>query len=133
MKKKVLAIAAIGFFALSGTALAMDDCSKKTSDSEVFACSENNRVVAEKELNKEYSEAKKRIETTFSDEPEVKKAYLPVFLDAQRGWLKYRDNQCKMFAHVAAEKSNPYAVFTNNCIAKLDAQRSNELKEIPYD
>jgi len=133
MKKKVLAVAAIGFFALSGTVLAMDDCSRKTSDPEVFACSENNRVVAEKELNKEYSEAKKRIETTFSDEPEVKKAYLPVFLDAQRGWLKYRDNQCKMFAHVAAEKSNPYAVFTNNCIAKLDEQRSNELKEIPYD
>lgn len=133
MKKKALAVAAIGLLALSGSALAMDDCSKKTSDPEVFTCAENNRAVAEKSLNKEYSDAKKRIEATFSDEPEVKKNYLPVFLEAQRGWLKYRDNQCKMFAHVAAENSNPYAVFTNNCIAKLDEQRSKELKEIPYD
>ena len=103
MKKKALAVAAIGLLALSGSALAMDDCSKKTSDPEVFTCAENNRAVAEKSLNKEYSEAKKRIEATFSDEPEVKKNYLPVFLEAQRGWLKYRDNQCKIL-HIDAHK-----------------------------
>lgn len=63
----------------------------------------------------------------------MKKEYLSVFLEAQRSWLKYRDNQCKMFAHVADKNSNPYTVFTNNCTAKLDEERTKELKEIPYD
>ncbi|WP_158784137.1 lysozyme inhibitor LprI family protein [Pantoea sp. BAV 3049] len=133
MKKKVLFVATVGLFLLSGAAQAMEDCSKKTSDPEVYTCAESNRAAAEKELNKEYSEAKKRIDETFSDQADVKKEYLPVFLEAQRSWLKYRDNQCKMFAHVAAKNSNPYTVFTNNCVAKLDEARTKELKEIPYD
>ncbi len=48
MSKKIFLSTLVGFLALSNAALAMDDCSKKTSDSEVFTCAENNRDVAEK-------------------------------------------------------------------------------------
>ncbi|KGT95215.1 type VI secretion protein [Erwinia typographi] len=133
MNNKFLLGSAFGLFVMSVSAQAMEDCSKKTSDPDVFICAQNNRTAAEKELNKEYSEAKKRINNVFSSEPEVKKDYLPVFLEAQRGWLQYRDNQCKLYAHVADKNSNPYTVFTNNCIAKMDEERTKELKEIPYD
>ncbi|WP_230479709.1 lysozyme inhibitor LprI family protein [Erwinia amylovora] len=47
--------------------------------------------------------------------------------------MKYRDGQCKLYAHVADKNSNPYIVFTNHCIAQLDEDRSKQLKEIPYD
>jgi hypothetical protein len=33
----------------------------------------------------------------------------------------------------ADKNSNPYLVFTDSCIAKLDAARTTELKEIPYN
>ncbi|MCX0501419.1 DUF1311 domain-containing protein [Erwinia billingiae] len=110
-----------------------EDCSKKTNDTEVLICAQNNRAVAEKELNTEYSAAKKRINYVFSNAPEVRKDYLTVFLDAQRSWLKYRDGQCKLYAHVADKNSNPHLVFTDSCVAELDAVRTKELKEIPYD
>ncbi|QKJ85688.1 DUF1311 domain-containing protein [Paramixta manurensis] len=120
-------------FFFSHSANAAEDCSKKTSDPEVFTCAQSNRAQAEKDLNLEYANAKKRINETFSAQPDVKKEYLSIFLEAQRGWLSYRDNQCKLFAHVADKNSNPYIVFTNNCVAQLDEERTKQLKEIPYD
>jgi len=132
MKIILPAMVACSFFFMC-TAQAAEDCSKKTSDPEVFTCAEHNRTVAEKALNTEYSAAKKRIDETFPGQESERKDYLGVFLDSQRAWLKYRDGQCKLFAHVANKNSNPYMVFTNNCIAKLDEERTNELKEIPYD
>lgn len=133
MNNKFLIGTSITFLVSSASAQAMDDCSKKTSDPDVFICAQSNRTVAEKELNREYSKAKKRIDDVFSSSSEERKDYLSVLLEAQRGWLKYRDNQCKLYAHVADKNSNPYATFTNNCIAKMDEQRSTELKGIPYD
>lgn len=131
--KIILPAAAAYLFFSTFTAQAAEDCSKKISDSEVFTCAEHNRNVAEKQLNTEYSAAKKRIDKTFSGQERERKDYLGVFLDSQRGWLKYRDGQCILFAHVADKNSNPYKVFTNDCIAKLDEARSKELSEIPYD
>jgi len=119
--------------AFTTTAHAVEDCSKKTSDPEVFTCASNNRTVAEKHLNSAYADAKKRIDVAFSQDADIKKQYLAVFLDSQRSWLKYRDTQCQLVAHIADKNSNPYQVFTNNCIAKLDEERSKQLKEIPYD
>ncbi|MEN4912277.1 lysozyme inhibitor LprI family protein [Erwinia amylovora] len=117
----------------SFSAYAINDCSKETSDPAVFTCAEKNKDVAEKNLNHEYLAAKKRIEDLFSHEADVKKEYLTNFIESQRGWLKYRDGQCKLYAHVADKNSNPYIVFTNYCIAQLDEDRSKQLKEIPYD
>jgi len=119
--------------AFTTTTHAVEDCSKKTSDPEVFTCAENNRVVAEKQLNSAYADAKKRIDVAFSQDADIKKQYLAVFLESQRSWLKYRDTQCQLVAHIADKKSNPYQVFTNDCIAKLDEERTKQLKEIPYD
>ncbi|MCU8585946.1 lysozyme inhibitor LprI family protein [Erwinia pyrifoliae] len=118
---------------ISCSAYAIDDCAKETSDPAVFTCAEKNKDTAEKNLNHEYLAAKKRIDDVFSSEADVKKEYLATLIESQRGWLKYRDGQCKLFAHVADKNSNPYIVFTNNCIAELDENRSKQLKEIPYD
>ncbi|WP_240156203.1 lysozyme inhibitor LprI family protein [Pantoea stewartii] len=121
------------FFIFGHSAYAMDDCSKETSDPAVFTCAEKNKNTAEQKLNNEYSAAKKRIDKVFQNEAEVKKGYLNIFLESQRSWLKYRDGQCKLFAHVADKNSNPYMVFTNNCIAELDEARTKQLEQIPYD
>ncbi|WP_338560780.1 lysozyme inhibitor LprI family protein [Erwinia sp. E_sp_B04_7] len=113
--------------------LAFENCSTETSDAEVFTCSERNRTAAEKNLNAEYSAARKRINETFNSQDKVKKDYLSVFVDSQKNWLKYRDGQCEIYAHVADKNTNPYMVFKNNCVAKINEKRTAELKEIPYD
>lgn len=132
MKKIYLSVAFL-CFGISNAVSAKVDCFKKTNGPEVYACAENNRNVAEKALNEEYAAAKKRINKAFSVADDIKKNYLTVFTESQRGWLKYRDNQCKLEAHIADESSNPYAVLTNNCVARLDEERTAQLKEIPYD
>lgn len=111
----------------------MEDCSKKTNDPEVYTCAENNKNVAEKALNQEYAAAKTRMGKAFASDESINKDYLAVFTEAQCGWLKYRDNQCKLEAHIVDVNSNPYIVFTNNCVARLDEKRTAQLKQIPYD
>ncbi|PWK96685.1 uncharacterized protein YecT (DUF1311 family) [Pantoea allii] len=133
MCKNFIYSAVLSFFIFGHSAYAFDDCSKEKSDPAVFTCAEKNKNTAEEKLNNEYAAAKKRIDKVFLNEPDVKKDYLNIFLDSQRSWLKYRDGQCKLFAHVADKNSNPYTVFTNNCIAQLDEARTKQLEEIPYD
>lgn len=125
-----VALLCLGF---SNAASAMEDCSQKTNGPEVYTCAENNKNVAEKALNQEYTAAKARINQAFKTDEPSRKDYLAVFLEAQRGWLKYRDNQCKLEAYIADENSSPYDVFTNNCIARLDEERTAQIKQIPYD
>ncbi|WP_413733279.1 lysozyme inhibitor LprI family protein [Sodalis sp. RH13] len=133
MERKFVLGMIVCFTCLSGAAHAAADCSKKNSDSEVYICALDNRVAAEKALNREYAAAKKRIRGVFANEAQVKKEYQAVFLAAQRNWLNYRENHCKLVAHVAEKNSNPYKVFTNECVTKLNEERVKELKRIPYD
>ncbi|WP_235421183.1 lysozyme inhibitor LprI family protein [Erwinia oleae] len=130
---KIINIFIIGLSLMSVSVRADDDCSKSTNDPELFSCVKKNRAITEKELNYEYAEARKRIEKVFSSEPEIKKQYQKIFLESQRGWLTYRENQCKIYAHVADKSSNPYILFTNDCANKINKARIDELRKIPYD
>ncbi|WP_345830301.1 lysozyme inhibitor LprI family protein [Erwinia sp. HDF1-3R] len=130
IKNSVLLAVVLQF---SAGAHALQDCSKGTSDGEVEACSENNKNLAEAALNKEYSEAKKRISDVFSQDENVRRNYMEIFTEAQRSWLKFRGFQCEMEAHPAVKGTNLHLDYVNTCLANLDVERTNTLKKIPYD
>lgn len=117
----------------SSNAYALSDCSKAENDSEVLACSSANRKEAEMNLNQEYENAKKRIADVFSQDVTERKNYMDIFTKAQRSWLKFRQYQCEMESHPAEKGTNLNLDYTNTCIVKLDVERTNALKEIPYD
>jgi len=110
-----------------------DDCDNAANDSEVHQCLQTKKEDAEKTLNAEYAKAKERIEQALRDSPSDTKTYMELFVKAQRSWLTLRDYQCQMESFGADKKSNVYLDSTNECVAKMDNERTATLKQIPYD
>ena len=117
----------------TANAYALQDCSQGENDTEVLNCSTSNKAEAEAALNKEYANAKKRIEQIFANEPVVKKEYMNMFVEAQRAWLKFRDLQCSLKAHPATKGTNLRLDFTNECVTQFDTERTKTLQEMPYE
>lgn len=112
---------------------AVSDCAQGANNTEVLNCSTANKAQAEESLNKAYAAAKKRIVNSNQATPEINKEYQHVLLDSQRGWLKYRDGQCKMEAYLAENASNVNLDLANQCITRLDLERIKQLQAIPYE
>lgn len=118
------------FFA--GPALAEDVCQNLQAEADVLKCSTQKKDNADLLLNKTFSEAKKTIEHAYRSHEELGAQYFSILLDGQRGWLKYRDAQCKLEAFAAEDNTAASAIATNECIARFDNTRSEDLKGIPY-
>ncbi|MBV4368229.1 lysozyme inhibitor LprI family protein [Erwinia phyllosphaerae] len=116
----------------STSVFASDICDAPQAEGDVIKCSVQKKDKAEDSLNKQFSEAKKTIEHAYRSHTDLGKEYFNILLDAQRGWLKYRDAQCKLEAFAAEDGSSANIVATNECIATLDNERSENLKKIPY-
>ncbi|AUY24091.1 MAG: lysozyme inhibitor LprI family protein [Mixta calida] len=110
-----------------------DDCSSANDDADVNSCSLQQKKNAEVELNKEYSEAKKRLAVSFDADKKLLNEYLTLLLESQRGWLKYRDAQCKIESFMADESTPVYESINDSCIARLDKGRTAQLKNMPYE
>ena len=111
---------------------AEQDCSKEIMSQAVDACFVANKDATEIVLNKEYVAAKKRIADEYKSHEDSQQALLKNLLDTQRSWLKYRDGQCKMEASLAEETSSVYQGIISNCVERLDKQRIQQFKEMPY-
>lgn len=111
---------------------AMSDCSKGNNDQEVYNCARKNRSQTEIDLNKEYKLAKARVETLFEGDNKALSQYMSTLTDAQRAWLQYRDNDCKLASYVADKGSDLSNANFNMCTSELNEQRIIKLKLIPY-
>jgi len=118
---------------LFSTTVYADDCDNAANDSEVHQCLQTKKDDAEKTLNAEYVKTKERIQQGLRDSPSDTKTYMELFVKAQRSWLMLRDYQCQMESFGADKKSNVYLDSTNECVAKMDNERTATLKKIPYD
>ncbi|MBS6059163.1 MAG: hypothetical protein E6199_00915 [Mixta calida] len=58
-----------------------DDCSSANDDADVNSCSLQQKKNAEVELNKEYSEAKKRLTVSFDADKKLLNEYLTLLLE----------------------------------------------------
>lgn len=85
---------------------AMSDCSIGNKDQEVYSCVQKNKNETELDLNKEYKLAKTRVETLFKGNGKELRKYMDTLTEAQRAWLKYRDNDCKMALYAADKGSD---------------------------
>jgi len=131
MKKILIAAAMLAGMSVS-TPLWAADCANPSVSAEVDLCAKQGKEAAEQALNKAWSEAKGRITSAYKSDDKLQKEYQQNLLDSQRGWLKYRDSQCKMQAFLAEEGTAANETLTNNCISDIDKQRIEQLKLIPY-
>lgn len=111
---------------------AISDCSTGDNDQEVYTCAQKNRNETELDLNKEYKLAKARVETLFKDENKELSQYMDALTEAQRAWLKYRENDCKLASYAADKGSDLSSSYSNMCASELNEQRIKKLKLIPY-
>jgi len=131
MKKVILIPLAALLFIPS--VFAADVCSAPTADAEILNCALQERERAETLLNQQYLAAKKRITSSYASSPKLASEYQQTLLDSQRGWLKYREGQCKLEAFLAEEQTSANQTLVSHCIAHLNKQRINQLKAMPYD
>lgn len=58
--------------------------------------------------------------------------YSSKLLNAQRNWLKYRDQQCSVESLFADENTQANVTLVNKCISRVDEVRIAEMKKLPY-
>lgn len=131
MKKIVLLAMVASLYQVS--AFAKDDCNNATSDAEINACYKVSKADAEKQLNQEYGNAKKRIDAEYSSSPADLHSYTSILTESQRGWLKYRDGQCNLESYIAEKGSVTHDTLMDKCVARIDLERVEQLKAIPYE
>lgn len=122
---------AAGFFAVQ-PAYATTDCSQGNNVQEVYSCAQKNRNETELDLNKEYKLAKGRVETLFKGDDKELSQYMDTLTEAQRAWLKYRENDCKLASYAADKGSDLSNANVNMCTSELNEQRIKKLKLLPY-
>lgn len=131
MKKILIAAAMLAGMSVS-TSLWAADCAHPDISAQIDSCAKQDKEAAEQALNKAWTEAKGRIVSAYKSDEKLQKDYQQNLLDSQRGWLKYRDNQCKMQAFLAEEGTIAYETLTNICISEINHQRVEQLKLVPY-
>ncbi|GME32250.1 DUF1311 domain-containing protein [Pantoea sp. QMID2] len=110
----------------------MSDCSIGNNDQEVYSCAQKNKNEIELDLNEEYKLAKTRVETLFKGDGKELRQYMDTLTDAQRAWLKYRDNDCKLASYAADKGSDLSNANISMCTSELNEQRIKKLKLISY-
>lgn len=111
---------------------ALSDCSQGNNDQEVYSCAEKNKSETEVMLNKEYKAAKSRIQDIYKGNDEDLNKYINILTEAQRAWLKYRENDCELASFAADKGSDASVSYKNMCISEHNEQRIKRLKLIPY-
>ncbi|MCK7230303.1 DUF1311 domain-containing protein [Enterobacter asburiae] len=117
---------------VSVSVLADDVCSAKNETQSIDSCYANLKSDSEKRLNEEYSALRIRIAENYSMDKDMSERYSAKLLSAQRGWLKYRDQQCAMESLFADSGSQANATLVNKCIYRINEQRIKEMKSLPY-
>ncbi|WP_394564668.1 DUF1311 domain-containing protein [Pantoea sp. SGAir0180] len=111
---------------------ALSDCSQGNNDQEVYSCAEKNKSETEVMLNKEYKAAKSRVQELYKGNDEELNKYISTLTEAQRAWLKYRENDCELASFAADKGSDASLSYINICMYEHNEQRIKKLKMIPY-
>ena len=109
-----------------------DGCASQTSDSDILQCTLKAKQQAEASLNAAYSAAKKRVNNSYAADKNLAQDYLKTLLYSQRGWLKFRDGQCRLEAFLAEEGTRANNMLESKCVARMDNERVTQLAAMPY-
>ena len=114
-------------------AYASNNCNVLQSDHEMNSCWSKEKNKAENDLNTEYANTKQRILQAYTSHKALLTQYNNILLDSQRGWLKYRNNQCELQAFIAEHGSAAYTSLIDECIVHINRERVMQLKSMPYE
>lgn len=127
---KPVALAALGFVALSPPALAQDvDCSDPQTQSEMNICSYQMWQAADGDLNYAYKMARDVARTMDASLPDEWKGAEVALRDAQRAWITFRDKNCEL-AGFAAQGGSMEPLLVNTCMEDMTRKRTEELRSI---
>jgi len=132
MKKILLSTLFVVGMQVLNPVYALSDCSQGNNDQEVYACAEKNKSETEVMLNKEYKAAKSRVQELYKGNDEELNKYISTLTEAQRAWLKYRENDCELASFAADKGSDASLSYINICLYEHNEQRIKKLKMIPY-
>ena len=102
----------IGFLAAAAVGQLSFSCDQQTT-SELVACALQQYRVSDGALNKQWKAM----------------AHGPALLRAQRAWLAYRDAECEV-ENPATPEGREYPVYKYLCLARLNAERVDLLREV---
>lgn len=118
----------------------LPSCDKEKADrgiqQEMNICAANDFFIADQEMNAAWALARakmKELDKSYADHPGPPEAdlrsYFEILLSAQRAWLKYRDEHCRLDGYRARGGSlEPLLVST--CKTALTEARTKELREL---
>jgi uncharacterized protein YecT (DUF1311 family) len=111
-------------------ALAQDDidCVNTMAQQEMNISAERDFEAADKELNAIWKEARAAAKADDASQPDDLRGADEALVAAQRGWLAYRDGQCKL-AGFEARRGSMEPMLVSGCMADLTRRRTEELKE----
>ncbi|MDK2632469.1 DUF1311 domain-containing protein [Pantoea stewartii subsp. indologenes] len=132
MKKILLSTLLIVGMQVLNPVYALSDCSQGNNDQEVYSCAEKNKSETEVMLNKEYKAVKSRVQELYKGNDEELNKYISTLTEAQRAWLKYRENDCELASFAADKGSDASLSYINICLYEHNEQRIKKLKMIPY-
>jgi uncharacterized protein YecT (DUF1311 family) len=112
------------------------NCDDPIAQQEMNQCAARDYAVADERLNQQWkitAAAMKARDAEFSasgsGEYDTREGYFETLLEAERGWLRYRDAHCRVDGYIARGGSlEPLLVST--CKARLTRMRTDELKAL---
>ncbi|MDT3381177.1 lysozyme inhibitor LprI family protein [Labrys neptuniae] len=116
---KALIVVAGLAWAAPNLAFADQNCGDLSNQTDMNICSAKAYSKADGELNSVYKE----IEGRLKNDAATKK----LLVAAQRGWVSYRDGECK-FSASAVQGGTAYALIFNQCRTGLTQARTESLK-----
>lgn len=123
-------IAALAFILMAGSAWAQEpgvDCDEAVTQLDLNACAQQDFESADAELNAVWKDARAAAKETDAEQSPDLKGADEALLGAQRAWLVYRDNQCRLAGFDARGGSmEPMLVW--RCMAALTEARTLELR-----
>jgi len=104
------------------------DCSDPQTQTDMNICAHQDYEAADAELNAVWKDAMKMAKDLDADQDDALKGAHKDLLDAQRGWIAYRDGNCAL-AGWDARGGSMEPMLVSGCLAEMTRQRTKELRD----
>lgn len=110
-----------------------DPCETIEVSQQIAQCAKYKKDQSDKILNSSYKATLDRIRQQYKEEPLLADQYISLLREAQRGWIKLRDADCKLESFEIEETAEAYQVTIDNCLSRMSNDRASYLRRIAPD
>ena len=112
------------------------NCKDPIAQQEMNWCAGRDYAAADVELNAQWAITRAKMKQNDADfaangrgEYDIRSGYFESLLEAQRGWLRYRDAHCRVDGY-SARGGSMEPMLVSFCMTNLTRQRTEELKAL---